>query len=413
MGPRFIFGLTYAAYIVVYFTRKPLSVTKSTLTATHAHSEAELGLIDTAFLIAYAIGQFASGLVASRVGVRIGLAMAFVGTGACAYLFGASDSKDVRAAAWCLNGVFQALFFPLIADVLRAWFPPSTRGQVMGFWTTCQQVGGFATSAFGAYVLSQPGLSWRHVFTMPSYLSVAFALVTLTLLSPAPASTEKRLHSVLHTPSTSTPSLRDVLQLPNLWRISAAYFCIKLVRYTYLGWLPFYLTNVLGYSAPQAVLMSTVFDLAGTIGSILCGVVSDKVFLGHSAKVVGPMCLFCGVTTLLYPHFAPLGQTVNLFTMALVGLFVAGPDSMLGGAACAEVCDRANAPTASAMATGLANGMGSLGAIASGMLPILIKEYFGWNVLFYAMGLLAMLGGLLLLPMMRLRASSATKTKDS
>ncbi|OQR92185.1 MFS family transporter: glycerol-3-phosphate [Achlya hypogyna] len=402
MGPRSVFALTYAAYIAVYFTRKPLSVTKATLTAEHAHSEAQLGLIDTAFLVSYAAGQFASGVVASMVGTRHGLALAFVGTGLCSYVFGSSASPDVRAAVWAANGLFQALFFPLIVDVLRAWFPPSTRGQVMGIWTTCQQVGGFATSAFGAYVLSTPGLTWRDAFTGPSFLAFTFALVVLVLLPTAPDSLPKIASSDGPLPA-SPPSMpfAAVLRVPHLPLLSAAYFCIKLVRYTYLGWLPFYLTNELGYAAAESVLMSTAFDVAGTVGSVVCGFASDKLCAGRSAKVVAPMCLLCGLCTLIYPHVAPTSQAANLVAMALIGLFVAGPDSMLGGAACAEVCDRANAPTASAMATGITNGMGSLGAIASGMLPILIKEQFGWTILFYTMGGLAVLGSFMLLPMLQ------------
>ncbi|CAK4077909.1 unnamed protein product [Aphanomyces euteiches] len=400
-GYRLIFIFTYAAYIAVYFTRKPFSVTKSTLKTENVHTESELGMIDTGFLVAYAVGQFMSGPVASVLGSKLGLSFAFIGTGVCSWVFGTSPSREVRATAWLVNGLFQAFFFPFIMDVLRAWFPPSTRGQVLGVWTTCQQLGGFATSAFGGYVLSTS--TWHDAFVWPAFLAFGFAGLCFTLLQASPSSGQTTVKTA------STASSSRLWEVPHLLLVGSAYFCIKLVRYTFLGWLPFYLTSVLHYSAAESVLLSTAFDLAGTLGSVLCGYASDAWCGGRSARIVAPMCALCGVATLVYPHVAAVGSTPNIAIMAAVGLFVAGPDSMLGGAACAEICERAGVPSASTSATGIVNGMGSLGAIASGMLPILIKEQFGWNVLFYAMGGLAIVGGAVLLPMTSGKASVTKK----
>ncbi|RHY28499.1 hypothetical protein DYB32_006385 [Aphanomyces invadans] len=399
---RLIFLFTYAAYIAVYFTRKPFSVAKSTLMAERVHTESELGLIDTAFLVSYALGQFVSGPVASLLGSKRGLAVAFVGTGVCSWVFGSSPSKEVRSAAWFANGLFQAFFFPFIMDILRAWFPPSSRGKVLGLWTTCQQLGGFATSAFGAYVLSTS--TWHNVFVLPAVVSFVFAFLSMSVLQVSPG-------QVVPTSSSSpTKPPSSPWTVPHLTNVGSAYFCIKLVRYTFLGWLPFYLTAVLQYSAAESVLLSTAFDLAGTVGSVVCGFTSDKWCGGYSARIVAPMCILCGVGTVLYPHIASTSQMANIAVMAAVGLFVAGPDSMLGGAACAEICERDGQPAAATSATGIVNGMGSLGAIASGMLPILVKETYGWNVLYYTMGGLCLAAGVLLLPLTTPRTTPHKKT---
>jgi len=275
-GQMFVFVLLYIAYIGVYFTRKPFSVAKSTLKNEAAHTESELGMIDTAFLFAYAVGQFSSGSIAGLVGTKMGLVLAFLGTGVCSCVFGSSESPQIRAAFWLANGVFQALFFPLIMDVLMAWFPPSARGRVFGLWTTSQQLGGFVTSAFGAYVLSQSTMSWRDIFVLPAYLSFLFALLCLTVLQTSPAEQESSKESQGTKGKPQSLSFVEVIFLPHLLNVGAAYFCLKLVRYTFLGWLPFYLTEVLQYSAADSVLMSTAFDLAGTAGSVACGFISDK-----------------------------------------------------------------------------------------------------------------------------------------
>ena len=131
-------------------------------------------------------------------------------------------------------------------------------------------------------------------------------------------------------------SFCNVLLLPNMLNVGGAYFCIKLVRYIFLGWLPFYLTEVLKYGAADAVLLASIFDVAGAVGSIACGFISDKIFGGRSIVVLIPMCFFTAYFATIYPHAASYGRYYNMAIMAGVGLCVAGPDSVLGGAACAR-----------------------------------------------------------------------------
>jgi MFS transporter, OPA family, sugar phosphate sensor protein UhpC len=411
----FIFLLTYVAYIGVYFTRKPFSVAKATLKDHQVHTESELGGIDTAFLFSYALAQFTAGTIEGAIGAKLGLTLCFVGTACCCFTFGSSESKELRSLGWTINGLFQALFFPFIMSVLSAWFPPSSRGRTFGLWTTCQQLGGFLTSAFGSYVLGSNNLTWNVLFTWSAYGAIVLAIVCFLILQEKPDKVKKprllnkhanrfddkkKKNSKEELSNEKTKlSFCDVLFLKNMLNVGVAYFCIKLVRYIFLGWLPFYLVEVLEYKAADAVLLASIFDIAGAVGSISCGFISDKIFGGRSIIVLLPMCFLTGYFAAIYPHVASSGRYYNMIIMAGVGLCVAGPDSVLGGAACSEVCEKAKKPNAIATATGIANGMGSVGAIARGALPILIKERYGWDALFYFLGGLSIIGMLCIFPM--------------
>ncbi len=46
--------------------------------------------------------------------------------------------------------------------------------------------------------------------------------------------------------------------------------------------------------------LSTLFDLGGCLGSILCGFVSDRVLGGRRMLVVGPMSLGTGLMMMTY-----------------------------------------------------------------------------------------------------------------
>ena len=58
-----VFALTWIAYAAYYLCRKQLAVVKAVLADQFHLSLSTLGAIDTAYLAAYALGQFASELL--------------------------------------------------------------------------------------------------------------------------------------------------------------------------------------------------------------------------------------------------------------------------------------------------------------------------------------------------------------
>ena len=393
-----IFLFTYISYIIVYMNRKALTNTKTVLQKEQVFSEKELGGLDTAFLTTYALAQFASGGMEAALGSKRSMVLCFLGTSVCTYLFGTSTDSNIRWAAWALNGLFQAMFYPFVMSILTEWFPPSVRGRVLGLWGTCPQIAGFTCNVFASYVLSKNSmLVWQDAFMRPAYLGISMAVACLTLL-PTPSSAPAE-------PSQTKKAKEDrlsffqVLGMQNVSNLGGAYLFIKLVRYTFIAWLPSYLVEIVGYSDTEALLYFTVFDIAGAFGSVGSGFIADILFEGKSVKAVLPMCFMCSYATFIYPHVALYGKMQNMVMMGFIGIMIAGPDCVLGSAACAEVCEQAGQPKAIATASGIVNGLGSVGAIASGLLPVYIKNQYGWTGVFYTQGILSLLGLLCILPM--------------
>jgi sugar phosphate permease len=84
--------------------------------------------------------------------------------------------------------------------------------------------------------------------------------------------------------------------------------------------------------------------------------------------------------------------------LALVGAFLFGPDSILAGAAAQD----AGGPLAAATATGLVNGIGSVGAILQGALNAWISRAFGWHAVFVVLVALAFVAAVALVPTFRI-----------
>jgi sugar phosphate permease len=98
--------------------------------------------------------------------------------------------------------------------------------------------------------------------------------------------------------------------------------------------------------------------------------------------------------------------------MLLSGFMVAGPDSVLGGAACADVCEHAGyGSSVLTTASGIANGLGSVGAIMSGAVPVLIKDRYGWEGVFVSLTGLSVLGAAALVPWVRASSQGGAEEK--
>eukprot|EP00164_Ancoracysta_twista_P004615 GFYU01006233.1.p1 GENE.GFYU01006233.1~~GFYU01006233.1.p1 ORF type:complete len:454 (-),score=100.16 GFYU01006233.1:162-1523(-) len=398
------FALTYLCYACIYFTRKPFSVVKAHMEQSLELSTSTLGAIDTGFLAAYAVGQFMIGPIGDKYGPRLILAAGFFGSACCAAVFGNTSDPNVLIAAWTINGFCQAGCFPLCVKALSPWYNSEDRGKAMGFWTTCQQLGGVASTAFAAWILGAAG--WRMAFTIPAAVVMMCCACLLLYLVENPRQvgirpptelmdSPGRAKTKLAAPQQA-PSMLQVLRMPYLVNLGGAYFCIKIVRYTLMFWLPYYLTKKLGYAADTAGYMSTIFDMAGAFGSILCGYLSEP---GKRTVVAAPMCLLTGVAVAVYGVVSEWGFAANAFGMALVGLLVAGPDSVLGAAATQDVCDRSPiGKSAVTTAGGITNGMGSVGAVLQGFLTAYLAEQFGWDSLFYVLMILSVAATIVLVP---------------
>lgn len=375
MSPRWVaFALTWLAYASYYLCRKQLSVVKGRLQSELGVTLDELATIDTGYLLAYALGQFASGLLADRVGPRrlVGAGMV-ASAGACA-LFGMGDGAAVFALAFALNGLMQSTGWPGTVKAMTPWWTPGERGRVMGVWSTCYQVGGLAATALATALLVR--LGWRTTFFVPAvWVAAVGVLVWLLLPDAASGLPDEKLKN--RTPSP----VRD----PSVWNLGIAYFCLKLIRYSLLFWLPLYLAKALKYSEGAAGWQSISFEAGGVLGAVAGGALSDRL-RGRRGVVLVIMSLGLAGACLLYGRVAAIGPAANFAGMMLIGFMLFGPDALLSATAAQDLGGKDGAGSAA----GVINGVGSMGAIAQGAVTAYVAAHWGWSSLFGVFVVLAL-----------------------
>jgi OPA family sugar phosphate sensor protein UhpC-like MFS transporter len=181
-----------------------------------------------------------------------------------------------------------------------------------------------------------------------------------------------------------------------LYSYGACYFCLKLIRYSLLFWLPFYLHTAAGFGEVQSGLLSTSFELGGVAGCMGLGWLSDRV-PQRRATVALASLLGLAAALAAYAQLGAAPAGVHFALLALVGALLFGPDALLSGAAAQDAATPAQAATA----TGLVNGIGSLGALLQGPMTVAVEQAFGWQALFYAFFALSLLAAACLLPSLR------------
>jgi OPA family sugar phosphate sensor protein UhpC-like MFS transporter len=381
---------SWVAYATYYLGRKAFSAIKKPLERELGLAPSALGAIDTAFLAAYALGQFASGILGDRIGARrlVGWGM-LVSALACAG-FGLSRAASVLAAWFVLNGLAQSTGWPGTTRVVAEWTTPENRGTVMGVWSTCYQVGGLVATPLAGWLAVRFG--WRAALFGPALaLALVGAVVLATLREPAlDAETARTAPSVAR-------AQRGVLASRTLWLFGASYFFVKLVRYALLFWLPYYLATAEGYTTEKAAGVSIAFDAGGILGVVLIGRAADR-SRRLSRQALSALWILLLVPVLwAYARVGSGSVWLDVLVLALLGALLFGPDSLLAGAAAQD----AAGPAAAATATGFVNGLGSLGALVQGLVVPPIAAAYGWRALFPCLALFALGAAVALVPTLR------------
>ncbi|CAN6449964.1 unnamed protein product [Victoria cruziana] len=201
-------------------------------------------------------------------------------------------------------------------------------------------------------------------------------------------------------PEPKAISFIDAWMIPGVAPYAFCLFFSKLVAYTFLYWLPFYVrhTAVAGsfLSHKTSGILSTLFDVGGVLGGILAGYISDKL----EARAITSIIFFCLAipTLVLYRIYGSFSMSANIALMFLSGLFVNGPYSLITTAVAADLgTDNGTTGSSRALATvtAIIDGTGSVGAAFGPLLTGYISSR-GWNGVFVMLILATFVAALLL-----------------
>jgi len=390
-----IFALTWLVYAGFYLCRKNFSVVMPLLTEEIDYTKEDLAWMIFGYSIIYMIGQFLNGFLSDRFGPRlivgIGLTVAVLSNIAMAFFV---SPLLLFGLLYLVNGYGQSTGWSGTIKNMSAWFTHEERGVVMAWWATCYALGGAIATAIATWAATSetffPDLGWRRGFLVPSVL-LAFIAGAYILLArnrpsdvglediPEPVPHSKSPEAAMH-PETTWDVWRAVLSSSALWTSGFMYFFLKMTRYVFLMWLPFYLVEELAYDARSAGYTSIAYEVSGFIGVIVAGYASDKLMGSRRFPVACIMLLGLAGSFFIYPQLGDISLTVNVIGISLIGIMTFGPDALMTSAGAMDIGSQRGA----GLAAGFINGMGSAGQVLS---PLIVaygsESKYGWNGIFY------------------------------
>ncbi len=362
-----IFAATWLSYAGFYFCRKPFFIVKAALSEELSWDPSMLGLIGTAYLVAYALGQFAAGALGTRFGSRLLLLGGMAVTLVANLAFGFTNSAATFAALMVVNGLAQATGWSGNVAALGPWYARKERGTIMGIWGTNYQLGGVLANTMAAWILGQWGYQWSFFAGSAVMLFVWTFFLFNQRNHPEDVGLDPIADDEAPTGADGAPTqglgwTRDVVI--NVLLVGLFYFFVKFIRYALWSWTPFLLRRDYGMDLDDAGFLSTLFDVGGIAGVIAAGWLSDKLFNGRRAKVSFFLILAMAASTLLLYLLGPASLVFFGISVTLVGFSLYGPDSLMSGAGAIDVGSLRGA----ALAAGIINGMGSIGAVVQELL---------------------------------------------
>lgn len=225
-----------------------------------------LGELDVAFLAVYAFGMYCSGHLGDRLNLRIFLTVGMLGTGLFTSLFGVGYWGNIHSFYYYLviqmiAGLFQSTGWPSVVAVVGNWFGKKKRGLIMGIWNAHTSIGNISGSLIASAMLSY---GWGWSFVVPGVIMAFLGLVVFLLLPVSPESVgaiteedecsspkkngDEEIAEPLLRPAMIVEEERaigfiEAWKIPGVAPFALCLFFAKLVAYTFLYWLPFYICH--------------------------------------------------------------------------------------------------------------------------------------------------------------------------
>ncbi|CAF0803345.1 unnamed protein product, partial [Didymodactylos carnosus] len=343
------FVVAWLSYALTYFLRKPLGVIKSDLEHDLSFSKFQLGLLDTALFLPYALIQTFFGSIGDKYGARRTFGYCLIGAGVSMLTFGWWSAYSTFLVLLFLNGAFQSLCWAAANKGLGSWVTDSQRNFVFGLFGTCPFVGGVLGTILATYIQGKDG--WRLVHFRPALLCIAAGFSVLFMFREP---SELRMivpgkDIVNQSKEQRRMSVLEVWKTPMVLEIAASVFCLKVVRYAIYMWLPMYLEESLHYSKRDAGLFSTMFDIGGVIGSATIGFILKRFFNNEGCLGAAVETLLSAGALFIFMLLSTWGITINSALMILAGALNCGADIILCSSVPTEIGEMDGRNAASAV----------------------------------------------------------------
>ncbi|EMM3430282.1 MFS transporter [Klebsiella aerogenes] len=342
-------------------------------------TSAEMGTVLSAFFWTYAFFQIPQGWFADKIGQRISLTLSVAWWSVATIATGFSTTGLKSLLFWRMFlGVGEAGGYTGCTGVVAKWFPIKERARATAIYDSGSTVG--AAIAMPVIVAMSLNWGWRVPFYFFGVLGILWAIGWwIQYNDPEKHKSVSReelkyiqegLHRDSEDGEASTMKWYELLKYRNVWAMCLGFFTMNYAIYFFLTWFPTYLVEERGYAMMEMGWAAAVPPLSGLAGSIIGGVLMDKLYSkGYSLTFVRKLNLVGGMligTCIIWSALVD-SAVVSLILMAIsyMGLLIA---SCAVWSLVSDIAPNGKASVLAGLQNTFSNAGGVLGPIVTGFI---------------------------------------------
>ncbi len=270
----FIVFLLFVATGLSFLDRQVLSIAIIKIQKEFAFTDIQYGMINTSFLISYAVMFTLGGWLIDKIGSKAGLALSVGLWSVANCMHGFMTSFNQLLAFRFLLGMGEGGCFPGAAKTVYTWFDKKERALANGIAIGGSAIGAVVAPPLTIWLASLYG--WRGGFIVPGLVGVVW--VFIWLIVPWKNKAHPMQSVVIPESEVRVPTVPFATLLTNrqVWVFILVRFLLDPVFYFLMFWIPKYLSEVRNVSFERIGSLFWIPFLALGIANILGGGLSDR-----------------------------------------------------------------------------------------------------------------------------------------
>ncbi|WP_066531924.1 MFS transporter [Sphingobium sp. EP60837] len=307
-----VLAIVAFGYFLASADRANLSVALPYLKSDFGLSNAEAGAAASVFLFGIAVIQIPGSLLIQRLRVRAVMVLAIMLTSAATVFTGMVSSGTQLLAARLLLGVAEGPIPVGSLTTLNRWFPPRERATAVGIYVASFKFAPTLVPPIAAFIIIW--LGWREVFYFFGIVGLLAGGLWMFVADSPDQSKKVNQAELLHIDQEAVKadsgersswdyrpvldflirarrcaklqSNLEALRSMHIWGCALAYCLMSGLSYAILTWVPTYLVEVKKYNLMTVGYVAAAPWLGAVFGSIIGGLLSDRVFGGRRKPVM-------------------------------------------------------------------------------------------------------------------------------
>lgn len=337
-------AVLWVVVMLNYFDRQLLAVLNKSMTEGAGcieMTQAQFGIVTSAFLIVYAALSPVGGYLADRFSRSFIIMCSLVVWSIVTWMTGKSESYEELVFWRAMMGVSEAFYIPAALALITDYHRGSTRSLATGLHMSGIYAGQ-VMAGYGAMMAGDPcQMGWRLTFEVFGFIGVAYGLIVLFFLRDPKAEEAPATETGAEASSApAAPQFTLGQMLKSIFTGRGMYLLLLMISFAgfanwfLLGWYPRLLQDMFEISEADAGPAATQWiNIAKYISVLACAVIADRWYLRNkNARAYVPGIAFCiaGPCVLLAMMFgAQVGLVAVLALVSMQGVAQGAMDATL------------------------------------------------------------------------------------